>query len=260
MGTIERAKQLAEMLLNELQTIDCQSCINADKWAIVLETVSLSKLNKSAANSLKYRVENRRNTGYTPSNPEVSSCKSNSSEGTNLIPFAINRSYLMKKYMRAIDSFKDLSCDILQNSNIGWLSVAIEYVYKWKVHRFTDIFKNYNVEDIPLWVLAIVYNFALCVSNTGSIDGAIEEMVSWFIEIDSKVKLRKNKSDSKRYFSLPYNFYQRFIHIDTSQFKAVKLTLSAIQEMDSLGHNIVLESNCIDRWYKLANLQSSEVI
>lgn len=260
MGTIERAKQLAEMLLHELQSIDYQSCMTNDMWVMVLETVSLSKLSKSAANSLKYQVESRRDSGYTPVELKSSSCQSNLTTGSNLIPFAANKSYLMKKYMKSLDNLKDLSCSVSQDSDIGWISVAMEYVYKWKVHRFTDAFKNYNVEDIPLWVLAILYNFALCVTTTGCIDGTIEELISWFIDLDSSNKLRNRKSSSQKHFSLPYTFYQRFVHIDKTQLNAVKLTLSAVQELDSLGYKLLSESNCVDKWYKLADLSYSEVM
>lgn len=260
MGTIERAKQLIEMFIREIQSIDCQICMDDDKWNTVLETRSLTILSKSEINSFKYRGENIRSKGCIRTESKSLPCQISQASNTNVVSFAVNKKYLIKKYMKELDKFKNLSYNVSQDSDVGWISVAIEYVYKWKVHRFTDSFKNYNVEDIPLWVLAILYNFALCVVNTNSIDGAIEELVDWFIEIDSNVNSRKYKVDSKRHFSLPYTFYQRFIHIDETQFKAVKLTLSAKQELDSLGSKLLSESNSIDKWYKLANLHQSEVM
>ena len=153
----------------------------------------------------------------------------------------VHRKYMMKQYCQQLDTLKNIKFPAF--SDDSWLGCAISCIHKWYKVRFTSKFKNYKVDNIPLWVLKILCSFAYDEVMSQSYSRSTYEFMQWFDILQS------DNSTSQDIYSLPATCHSKFLSINCVPKLVVDKLVEGIEKLKSKGFTLLDDVDCVNQWF-----------
>lgn len=153
----------------------------------------------------------------------------------------VNRKYMMKQYCQQLDNLSNIKFPAF--SNDSWLGSAINYIHRWYKIRFTSKFKNYKVDNIPLWVLKILCSFAYDEVIDSDISRSVTEFENWFNVLESK------GSAFQDCYSLPANCHSKFLSVNQVPENVVTKLIETKNKLKNLGFTLLEDVDCVNQWF-----------
>lgn len=153
----------------------------------------------------------------------------------------VNRKYMMKQYCQQLDNLINIKFPAF--SNDSWLGSAINYIHRWYKIRFTSKFKNYKVDNIPLWVLKILCSFAYDEVIDSDISRSVTEFENWFNVLESK------GSAFQDCYSLPANCHSKFLSVNQVPENVVNKLIETKNKLKNLGFTLLEDVDCVNQWF-----------